>query len=37
MQAMLEPLLTLILGVLLGWIMLALFSPLYDVISRVRS
>ncbi len=36
MQAMLEPLLTLILGVLLGWIMLALFSPLYDVISRVR-
>lgn len=36
MQAMLEPVLTLILGLLLGWIMLALFSPLYDLISRIR-
>lgn len=35
-QALIEPLLTLVLGVLLGWIMLAVIGPIYDVISQIR-
>ncbi len=35
-QAMIEPLLTVVMGLLLGWIMLAVIAPIYDVISRIR-
>jgi len=37
LQAMIEPLLTLILGALLGWIMLAVLGPVYDVISKIKT
>jgi len=35
-QAMIEPLLTVVMGILLGWIMLAVIAPIYDVISKIR-
>lgn len=36
MQVMIEPALTIILGVLLGWVMLSVLSPVYDIISKVQ-
>ncbi len=36
-QAMIEPLLTVVLGLLLGWIMLAAIGPVYDVISKIKT
>ncbi len=36
MQSMIEPLLTLVMGVVLGWIMLAVLGPIYDTISNIR-
>jgi len=36
MQAMVEPALTVILGLLLGWIMLSVLGPIYDTISSIR-
>jgi type IV pilus assembly protein PilC len=35
-QIMIEPLMTLVLGALLGWVMLAVLSPIYDIIGRVK-
>ena len=35
-QAMIEPMLTVIMGALLGWIMLAVLGPVYDVISKIK-
>lgn len=35
-QAMIEPTMTLILGVLLGWVMLSVLSPIYDIIGKVQ-
>lgn len=35
-QTLIEPLLTLSMGALLGWIMLAVIGPIYDVISRLK-
>ncbi len=35
-QVMIEPTMTLILGVLLGWVMLSVLSPIYDLISKVK-
>jgi type IV pilus assembly protein PilC len=35
-QAMIEPLLTLFLGALLGWVMLAVLGPVYDSISKMK-
>jgi len=35
-QAMIEPILTVVMGLLLGWIMLAVIAPIYDVISRIK-
>ncbi len=35
-QAMIEPTMTIVLGALLGWIMLAVLSPIYDIISKVK-
>ncbi|HMV00839.1 MAG TPA: type II secretion system F family protein [Rhodocyclaceae bacterium] len=36
-QALIEPMLTLLLGALLGWIMLSVIGPIYDVISRLKT
>ena len=35
-QAMIEPMLTVVMGALLGWIMLAVLGPVYDVISKIK-
>lgn len=35
-QAMIEPMMTIILGALLGWVMLSVLSPIYDIISKVK-
>lgn len=36
-QAMIEPMLTMLLGGMLGWIMLSVLGPVYDVISRIKT
>ncbi|MGH8673373.1 MAG: type II secretion system F family protein [Burkholderiales bacterium] len=36
LQAMVEPALTLVLGAILGWVMLAVLGPVYDTISRMK-
>lgn len=35
-QVMIEPAMTLILGSLLGWVMLSVLSPIYDLIGKVK-
>ncbi len=35
-QVMIEPALTVFLGALLGWVMLSVLGPIYDVISKVK-
>lgn len=35
-QVMIEPTMTIILGVLLGWIMLSVLGPIYDIIGTVK-
>lgn len=35
-QTMIEPVLTVCLGLMLGWIMLSVIGPIYDVISRIK-
>lgn len=35
-QVMIEPTMTIVLGVLLGWVMLSVLSPIYDIISKVK-
>lgn len=35
-QVLVEPVMTLVLGTLLGWVMLAVLSPIYDLISKVK-
>jgi len=36
MQVMIEPTMTIILGLLLGWVMLSVLSPIYDLIGKVK-
>ncbi len=36
-QAMIEPMLTILLGAMLGWIMLSVLGPVYDVISKIKT
>lgn len=36
-QAMIEPMLTMLLGGMLGWIMLSVLGPVYDVISKIKT
>ena len=33
---MIEPTMTLILGALLGWVMLSVLGPIYDVITKLK-
>jgi type IV pilus assembly protein PilC len=35
-QVMIEPTMTIILGALLGWVMLSVLSPIYDIIGKVK-
>ena len=35
-QAMIEPAMTLILGAILGWVMLSVLGPIYDVITKLK-
>ena len=35
-QIMIEPTMTIILGALLGWVMLSVLSPIYDIIGKVK-
>lgn len=35
-QAMIEPTMTIVLGALLGWVMLSVLGPIYDIISKVK-
>ena len=35
-QAMIEPALTLVLGLILGWVMLSVLGPVYDAISKMK-
>ncbi|MBF0437185.1 MAG: type II secretion system F family protein [Magnetococcales bacterium] len=36
LQSMVEPVLTLVMGVLLGWVILSVFGPIYETISHVQ-
>lgn len=36
-QALIEPMLTVVMGALLGWIMLSVLGPVYDVISKIKT
>lgn len=36
MQQLIEPMLTVVMGALLGWIMLSVLGPVYDVISKIK-
>lgn len=36
-QALIEPVMTVILGILLGWIMLSVLGPIYDTISKIKT
>ena len=36
-QTLIEPILTLFMGILLGWIMLSVIGPIYDVISKIKT
>ncbi len=37
MQTMIEPIMTVTLGLVLGWVMLSVLGPIYDIISRIKS
>jgi len=36
MQALIEPIMTVILGIILGWLMLSVLGPIYDIISTIK-
>lgn len=36
-QQMIEPVLTVVLGLMLGWIMLSVLGPIYDIISKIKA
>ncbi len=36
-QAMIEPVMTVVLGIILGWIMLSVLGPIYDTISKIKT
>jgi type IV pilus assembly protein PilC len=35
-QAMIEPVMTIVLGAILGWVMLSVLGPIYDMISKIK-
>ena len=36
-QSMIEPIMTVVLGLILGWIMLSVLGPIYDTISKIKT
>ncbi len=36
-QAMIEPVMTVLIGVILGWIMMAVLGPIYDIITKMKT
>ena len=36
-QVMVEPVMTVVMGLILGWIMLSVLGPIYDTISKIRT
>ena len=36
-HALIEPILTVVMGALLGWIMLSVIGPIYDVVSKIKT
>lgn len=36
-QAMIEPIMTVVMGAILGWIMLSVLGPIYDIISKIKT
>jgi type IV pilus assembly protein PilC len=36
LQSLIEPVLTLVMGLVLGWVMLAVLGPVYDSISQMQ-
>jgi len=37
MQGMIEPAMTLVVGLILGWVMIAVLGPIYDIITRLKT
>ncbi|MBU1985913.1 MAG: type II secretion system F family protein, partial [Proteobacteria bacterium] len=35
-QALIEPIMTVVLGAVLGWVMLSVLGPIYDTISKIK-
>ena len=35
-QAMIEPVMTMTVGIILGWVMLSVLGPIYDTISKLK-
>ena len=35
-QALIEPVLTVVLGLILGWVMLSVLGPVYDSLSKMK-
>ena len=35
LQSLIEPVMTIVLGLLLGWVMLSVLSPIYDTIAEI--
>jgi type IV pilus assembly protein PilC len=35
-QALIEPIMTVVLGVILGWVMLSVLGPIYDTITKMK-
>jgi len=36
-QALIEPIMTVVIGIVMGWIMLSVLGPIYDVITRLKT
>ncbi|MFC1751254.1 type II secretion system F family protein, partial [Pseudomonadota bacterium] len=36
LQTLLEPVITVVLGLILGWVMLSVLGPIYDIVSKVK-
>ncbi|MBS4096338.1 MAG: type II secretion system F family protein [Sulfuricella sp.] len=36
-QAMIEPIMTVVMGIILGWIMVSVLGPIYDTISKIKT
>ena len=37
LQTMIEPMMTVVLGLILGWVMLSVLGPIYDIISKIKT